>query len=48
MSDKGITELEWTKFARGEGCKGGAFVRALTALELGKTPEVKLSTWLEF
>ena len=43
MSDKNITELEWKKFAKGKGYKDGAFVKALAALELGKTPEAKLA-----
>jgi len=45
MSDKNITELEWKKFSKGKGkgYKDGAFVKALAALELGKTPEAKLA-----
>ncbi|MDY0746005.1 hypothetical protein SNE35_15900 [Paucibacter sp. R3-3] len=43
MSDKNITELEWKKFAKGKGYKDGAFVKALAALETGKTPEAKLA-----
>lgn len=43
MSDRNITELEWKKFSKGRGFKDGAFVKALAALEAGKTPEAKLA-----
>lgn len=43
MSDRNITELEWRKFSKGRGFKDGAFVKALAALETGKTPEAKLA-----
>jgi hypothetical protein len=43
MSDKNLTELEWKKFSKGRGLKDAAFVKALAALETGKTPEAKLA-----
>ncbi|TDP74510.1 hypothetical protein [Roseateles toxinivorans] len=43
MSDRNITELEWRKFSKGRGYKDGVFVKALAALEAGKTPEAKLA-----
>lgn len=43
MSEKNLTELEWKKFSKGKGYKDAAFVKALAALETGKTPEARLA-----
>ncbi|KQP43160.1 hypothetical protein [Pseudorhodoferax sp. Leaf274] len=47
MSDKNLTELEWKKFSKGKGYKDAAFVKALAALESGKTPQAKLDALAE-
>lgn len=43
MSDNNLTELEWKKFSKGRNLKDAAFVKALAALETGKTPEARLA-----
>ena len=43
MSDNKLTELEWKKFSKGRNLKDAAFVKALAALETGKTPEDRLA-----
>ncbi len=42
MSDKHLSELEWRKFSKGRQLKDAGWVKALAALEIGKTAQDRL------